>query len=152
MAESFFSRFKTEIDTGIFGSVEEARSTAFDYIECYYNRVRRHTTLGTTIPNFEQQLKAGCGNMEKPKAAFPKKETKRVFCPKNLTGSFICDSKPAKTTVRDGFLQACCQISIAYVALCHISVKHFSGVFRSCDVKRAVRIHVLKFARSHRPT
>lgn len=70
-AESFFSRFKTEIDTRIFGSVEEARSTAFDYIECYYNRIRRHTTLGTTIPEFEKRLKAGCGNMEKPKATFP---------------------------------------------------------------------------------
>ena len=70
-AESFFARFKTEIDVKIFTSVEEARSTAFDYIECYYNRIRRHTTLGTTIPAFEKQLKAGCGNVEKPKAAFP---------------------------------------------------------------------------------
>jgi transposase InsO family protein len=61
-AESFFSRFKAEIDTHIFGSVEEARSTAFDYIECYYNRIRRHTTLGMTIPRFEKQLKEGCGN------------------------------------------------------------------------------------------
>ncbi len=73
-AESFFSRFKTEVDTRIFGSVEEAKAKAFDYIECYYNRVRRHTTLGTTIPIFEQRLmqqNTGCGNMEKPKAAFP---------------------------------------------------------------------------------
>lgn len=79
-AESFFSRFKTEIDTKIFGSVEEARSTAFDYIDCYYNRVRRHTTLGTTIPNFEKRLSEqnnGCGNAahveiaENLKAGFP---------------------------------------------------------------------------------
>ncbi len=64
-AESFFSRFKTEIDTPIFGSVEEARAVAFDYIECYYNRVRRHSTLGTTVPVFEQRLSqqnTGCGN------------------------------------------------------------------------------------------
>lgn len=73
-AESFFSRFKTEIDVKPFSSVEEARAVAFDYIECYYNRVRRHTTLGTTIPKFEQSLRSqavcenaetGCGNMEK---------------------------------------------------------------------------------------
>lgn len=73
-AESFFSRFKTEIDVKFFNSVEEARAVAFDYIECYYNRVRRHTTLGTTIPKFEQSLRSqavcenaetGCGNMEK---------------------------------------------------------------------------------------
>lgn len=74
-AESFFSRFKTEIDTRVFGSVEEARSAAFDYIDCYYNRVRRHSTLGTTIPKFEKRLKdEGCGNaahVEKLKNAFP---------------------------------------------------------------------------------
>ncbi len=94
-AESFFSRFKTEIDTRIFGSVEEARSVAFDYIDCYYNRIRRHSTLGATIPEFERRLKQigdqGRGNdahvgiaekqktfslnshnrLEKPKAAFP---------------------------------------------------------------------------------
>lgn len=56
-AESFFSRFKTEIDTRIFGSVDEARSVAFDYIDCYYNRIRRHSTLGATIPEFERRLK-----------------------------------------------------------------------------------------------
>lgn len=72
-AESFFSRFKTEADMRIFNSVAEAKTEAFDYIDCYYNRVRRHSTLGTTIPKFETQLtqKTGCGNMEKPKAAFP---------------------------------------------------------------------------------
>jgi transposase InsO family protein len=76
-AESFFSRFKTEIDKRVFNSVEEAKAEAFDYIECYYNRVRRHSTLGTTIPKFEQRLmqqNTGCGNaahVEKPKSAFP---------------------------------------------------------------------------------
>lgn len=67
-AESFFSRFKTEIDTRVFSSVEEAKAVAFDYIECYYNRVRRHSTLGTTIPIFEKRLtqqNTGCGNVEK---------------------------------------------------------------------------------------
>lgn len=55
-AESFFSRFKTEADMRIFNSVEEARAEAFDYIDCFYNRIRRHSTLGTTIPRFEQAL------------------------------------------------------------------------------------------------
>lgn len=64
-AESFFSRLKTEADMRIFDSVAEARSEAFDYIDCYYNRVRHHSTLGTTIPVFEQRLSLqnnGCGN------------------------------------------------------------------------------------------
>lgn len=69
-AESFFSRFKTETDARLFSSVEEARSAAFDYIDCYYNRIRRHSTLGCTIPEFEKRLgqkqRPGCGNVEKP--------------------------------------------------------------------------------------
>ncbi len=45
-AESFFSRFKTElIEGGIFESVEETCSEVFSYIEGYYNRVRRQLAL-----------------------------------------------------------------------------------------------------------
>jgi transposase InsO family protein len=69
-AESFFSRFKTEIDERIFNSVDHARSSAFDYMDCYYNRNRLHSTLESTIPEFEkrlrQQIGQSCGNMEKP--------------------------------------------------------------------------------------
>lgn len=71
-AESFFSRFKTEIDIKIFGSVEAARREAFDYIDCYYNRIRRHSAIGSKIPEFEKRLRKlatqGCGNMEKPQS------------------------------------------------------------------------------------
>lgn len=74
-AESFFSRFKTEIDVRIFRSVEQARSMAFDYIDCYYNRLRRHSAIGGKIPDFEKWLRESarnrCGNVEKPKTAFP---------------------------------------------------------------------------------
>ena len=81
-AESFFSRFKTEADVRILNSVEEARSEAFDYIDCYYNRIRRHSSLGCKIPEFERRLinetsKKGCGNaahvenVENLKAGFP---------------------------------------------------------------------------------
>jgi transposase InsO family protein len=42
----FFSRFKAElIEGGIFESVEQARSEIFSYIEGYYNRIRRHSSL-----------------------------------------------------------------------------------------------------------
>lgn len=81
-AESFFSRFKTEIEAKIFGSAEEARREAFDYIDCYYNRIRRHSTLGCKIPEFERRLinetsRKGCGNaahvenVENLKTGFP---------------------------------------------------------------------------------
>lgn len=45
-AESFFSRFKTElIEGGVFESPEQAKSEIFSYIEGYYNRIRRHSSL-----------------------------------------------------------------------------------------------------------
>ena len=58
-AESFFSRFKAElIEGGHFESVEQARSEIFSYIEGYYNRIRRHSSLGYLSPTeFEKQLK-----------------------------------------------------------------------------------------------
>jgi len=58
-AESFFSRFKAElIEGGIFESIEQARSEIFSYIEGYYNRIRRHSSLGYVSPiEFEKQLK-----------------------------------------------------------------------------------------------
>lgn len=57
-AESFFSRFKTElVENGIFESVEDARSEVFSYIEGYYNRIRLHSGLGYKSPmQFEKEL------------------------------------------------------------------------------------------------
>jgi putative transposase len=58
-AESFFSRFKTElIEGGAFEDLEQARSEIFSYIEGYYNRVRLHSSLGYKSPmEFEAELK-----------------------------------------------------------------------------------------------
>jgi putative transposase len=57
-AESFFSRFKAELlEGGIFECVEQARSETFSYIEGYYNRVRRHSSLGYRSPaEFERDF------------------------------------------------------------------------------------------------
>ena len=50
-AESFWSRFKAEVvEGGAFLNVEDARTEIFDYIEIYYNRVRRHSALGYKSP------------------------------------------------------------------------------------------------------
>lgn len=71
-AESFFSRLKTEIDVSVFNSVVEAQAEAFDYIDCYYNRIRRHSAIGGKIPEFENRLRKlaaqSCGNVEKPQS------------------------------------------------------------------------------------
>ena len=58
-AESFFSRFKTElIEDGAFEHIEQARTEIFSYIEGYYNRVRLHSSLGYKSPmEFEAELK-----------------------------------------------------------------------------------------------
>ena len=56
-AESLFSRFKAEVlEGGVFLSEEEARMECFDYIELYYNPIRRHSSLGYKSPlQFEKE-------------------------------------------------------------------------------------------------
>jgi transposase InsO family protein len=62
-AESFFSRFKTElIEDGVFEDIEQARSEIFSYIEWYYSRVRLHSGLGYLSPmEYELELKTKIG-------------------------------------------------------------------------------------------
>jgi putative transposase len=57
VAESFFSNLKNELVHHCdFASREAARAAIFDYIEIFYNRQRRHQTLGNVSPmQFEQQ-------------------------------------------------------------------------------------------------
>jgi len=50
-AESFFKTIKTELDIlkkG--GSAREVKTAVFEYIEAYYNRLRRHSAIGYAIP------------------------------------------------------------------------------------------------------
>ncbi len=56
--ESFFSRLKVElIYAEDYRTVEEARAGIFEYIELFYNRVRRHSANGYLSPNaYEQQF------------------------------------------------------------------------------------------------
>ena len=57
VAESFFHSLKTElVYNNRYTSREEAKQSIFYYIEVYYNRVRRHSTLGSIAPMaFENQ-------------------------------------------------------------------------------------------------
>src|SRR5207302_2009326 len=49
--ESFFGTLKDEcVQETFYSSHEEARSSLFTYIEAYYNRIRRHSTLGYMSP------------------------------------------------------------------------------------------------------
>ena len=58
--ESFFSSLKTERTARrVYRSREQARSDVFDYIECFYNPTRRHSTIGYVSPvQFEQAREA----------------------------------------------------------------------------------------------
>ncbi len=57
--ESFFGTVKDEcVGSTIYSSHDEARLALFTYIEVYYNRVRRHSTIGYVSPlNYEQKGK-----------------------------------------------------------------------------------------------
>ena len=56
--ESFFSRLKVElIYAENYRTIEEARAGIFEYIEMFYNRVRRHSSVGYVSPHeYEQQF------------------------------------------------------------------------------------------------
>jgi putative transposase len=57
VAESFFGTLKTELVNRMrYRTREEARSSIFEWIECWYNRRRRHSSLGYLSPEaFEAQ-------------------------------------------------------------------------------------------------
>lgn len=60
VAESFFSSLKKErIKRRIYASRQEAKSDVFDYIEGFYNRVRRHSHLDQLSPLAFEQLQTG---------------------------------------------------------------------------------------------
>ncbi len=55
--ESFFGSLKEEcVGTLIYPSHQEARLALFTYLEIYYNRLRRHSTLGYVSPLVYEQL------------------------------------------------------------------------------------------------
>ena len=57
-AESFFATFKAElVAREQFATRGEARTKIFQWIECWYNRRRRHSSLGYVSPEaFEARL------------------------------------------------------------------------------------------------
>ena len=57
--ESFFSSLKTErVARKVYRSRDEARADVFDYIERFYNTVRRHSTIGYLSPvEFERKVR-----------------------------------------------------------------------------------------------
>lgn len=56
--ESFFSSLKTERTEGKpYRTRDEVRADVFDYIERFYNTIRRHSTIGYLSPvEFERKV------------------------------------------------------------------------------------------------
>jgi transposase InsO family protein len=53
--ESFFGRLKCELGVEVFATRDQARAVLFEYLEVFYNRVRRHSSLGFLSPvDFER--------------------------------------------------------------------------------------------------
>jgi putative transposase len=56
--ESFFGSLKEEcVGSQVYSSYEQARRALFEYLEVYYNRQRRHSTLGYVSPLVYEQLR-----------------------------------------------------------------------------------------------
>jgi putative transposase len=60
MAESFFATLETElIDRSDWANPAEAKAAVFEYIEVFYNRIRRHSSLGNLSPEqFEERYRS----------------------------------------------------------------------------------------------
>ena len=59
MMESFMGTLKVELVHGSdWGDLDEADQALFDYIEVFYNRVRRHSSLGYQSPLADEQQTA----------------------------------------------------------------------------------------------
>jgi putative transposase len=60
MAESFFATLETElIDRSEWASPAQAKAAVFEYIEVFYNRIRRHSSLGNVSPEqFEERYRS----------------------------------------------------------------------------------------------
>ncbi len=57
VTESFFGTLKSEcVERVSFQTRGQARQAIFEYVECFYNRVRRHSTLGYVSPAVYEQV------------------------------------------------------------------------------------------------
>jgi len=79
--ESFLSRLKGEcVQRSTFQSRQEARQVIFEYSECFYNRVRRHSTLQYMSPMvYEHHMSSFPGSFSPKKSGNFNREMKELF-------------------------------------------------------------------------
>ena len=68
--ESFYGRFKvSSIGNEVFADEDELKAVVFEYIEPYYNRFRKHSSLGYKSPiQFEEKFSPPMGGSVKDEA------------------------------------------------------------------------------------
>ena len=87
-AESLFSRYKAELlEGGAFSDMAEARLETFNYIEGYYNRIRRHSSLGYMSPE-EYERKYVAERDQKLGEVLDKKPVKGILAKTLLCRTF----------------------------------------------------------------
>src|ERR1700680_25056 len=60
LMESFFGTVKEEcVERQTYQTRAEARSSVFEYLEVFYNRQRRHSSLGYVSPVIYEQIRGG---------------------------------------------------------------------------------------------
>jgi len=58
--ESFFGTVKEEcVERQTYQTRAEARNSVFEYLEVFYNRQRRHSSLGYVSPAIYEQTRGG---------------------------------------------------------------------------------------------
>ena len=73
MAESFFATLECELlDRTTLSTHAEARAAVFQFVEGWYNTLRRHSALGYVSPlEFERRHAAAAVDVERPVEALP---------------------------------------------------------------------------------
>ncbi len=78
--ESFYGRYKTSsVRKWIFDGIEEVRRNAFEYIEGFYNRFRKHKSLGYKSPDQIENEISPAGEPEASLTACSTTETKLTY-------------------------------------------------------------------------
>jgi transposase InsO family protein len=98
VTESFFGTLKTElVHHESYATREAARQSLFEYIEVFYNRQRRHSTLGYVSPvEYEQQLISGAQAIRRSEADTALEESSaHEHCDRARPGKGLAGHQPS---------------------------------------------------------
>jgi len=78
--DSFVSSLKTErVGKTMYRSRAQAKADVFDYIECFYNPTRQHSTLGHLSP-IDFEMEAGVASMSLSRCLPNRQQARTPLC------------------------------------------------------------------------